>query len=94
MSDLQNLPGTGINGEHRVYSNFYSDNNIIQQVAIVQPKNLLIDAIRSVFRNDNIYTFRTDEYGYPLTPDLTGKDIGKAVKYVTSFFDNKKTWVA
>ena len=75
MSDMQNLPGTGINGEHRVYSNFYSDNNIIQHVAIVQPKNLLIDALRSVFRRDNVYTFRTDDYGFPLTPDLTGQDI-------------------
>tara|TARA_R110002020_G_scaffold50716_9_gene143334 strand:+ start:27165 stop:27977 length:813 start_codon:yes stop_codon:yes gene_type:complete len=75
MSDIQNLPGTGANGEHRVYSNFYSDNNIIQQSAIVQPKNLLIDSLRHLFSTDNIYTYRTDEYGYPLTPDMTGKDI-------------------
>ena len=44
--DLQNLPGTGFNGDHRVYSNFFDDNSIIQQVCTVQPKNLLIDVMR------------------------------------------------
>ena len=75
MSDVQNLPGTGIRGEHRVYSDFFSDNNIIQQTAIVAPKSILIDGLRSVFKNDNIFTYRSDEYGYPLTVDLTGGDI-------------------
>lgn len=73
--DLQNLPGTGINGDHRVYSNFFSDNYVIQQVCIVQPKNLLIDVLRRRFKQDNIFTYRTDEFGFPLTPDLTGGDI-------------------
>lgn len=75
MSDIQNLPGTGSNGEHRVYSNFFSDNDIIQNVAIVQPKNLLIDTLRYHFAKDNLYTYRTDEFGYPLTVDLTGIDM-------------------
>ncbi len=75
MSDLQNLPGTGNNADHRVYSNFFSDNDIIQNVAITQPKNLLIDVLRKYFRRDNIYTYRTDPFGFPLTIDLTGSDI-------------------
>ena len=73
--DLQNLPGTGINGDHKVYSNFFSDNYIIQQVCIVQPKNLIIDTLRRRFEKDNIYTYRKDEFGFPITPDLTGGDI-------------------
>ena len=73
--DLQNLPGTGFNGDHRVYSNFFDDNSIIQQVCTVQPKNLLIDVMRKHFANDNIYTYRMDQYGYPLTRDLTGIEI-------------------
>lgn len=73
--NIQNLPGTGINGDHQVYSNFFADNHIIQQVCISQPKNLIIDVLRKYFRTDNIYTYRTDEYGFPLTPDLTGSDI-------------------
>jgi hypothetical protein len=75
MIDIQNLPGTGIRGEHRVYSDFFSDNNIIQQTAIVAPKSLIIDGLRGVFSKDNIFTYRTDEFGYPLTIDLTGKEI-------------------
>ena len=74
MISDQQLPG-GINADHRVYSNYFSDNNIIQQVALVQPKNLLIDSLRKVFRTDSIFTYRDDEYGFPLTPDLTGGDI-------------------
>jgi hypothetical protein len=73
--DIQNLPGTGFNGDHRVYSNFFADNHIIQNVAIVQPKNLLIDILRKHFSLDNIYTYRCDDFGFPATPDLTGKTI-------------------
>lgn len=71
----QNLPGTGINGDHRVYSNFFSDNHIIQQVCITQPKNLIIDVLRMHFSRDSVFTYRADEYGYPLTVDMTGLDI-------------------
>lgn len=70
------LPGTGRNGDHRVYSSYFEDNNVVQQVAIIAPKSLLIDGLRKVFRNDSIYTYRSDEYGFPLTPDLTGVELG------------------
>lgn len=73
--DTQNLPGTGFNADHRVYSNFFADHHIIQNVSIVQPKNLLIDTLRKYFSTDNIFTYRADEYGFPATPDLTGKTI-------------------
>jgi hypothetical protein len=73
--DIQNLPGTGKNSAHRVYSNFFSDNYIIQQACMSQPKNLIIDVLRKHFSTDNIYTYRADEYGFPLTRDLTGIDI-------------------
>lgn len=74
MIDEQNLPGAALNGDHIVYSNFFADQNIVQQTAIVHPKTLLIDALRSIFRSDNVFTYRDDEYGYPLTPDQTGID--------------------
>tara|TARA_B100000131_G_scaffold272698_1_gene273793 strand:- start:5345 stop:6151 length:807 start_codon:yes stop_codon:yes gene_type:complete len=75
MMDEQNTPGSGLNGEHVVYSNFFRDNHIVQQTAIVHPKTLLIDGLRKIFRNDSIFTYRDDEYGFPLTPDQTGIDI-------------------
>ena len=75
MLDEQNLPGTADNGDHVVFSSFFSDNHVVQQTAIVQPKNLLIDGLRKIFRNDSIFAYRDDEYGFPLTPDMTGGDI-------------------
>ena len=75
MMDNQALPGAAGNGEHRVFSNFFSDHSIVQNVAIVQPKNLLISSLRDIFRTDSLFTYRDDKYGYPLTPDLTGMDI-------------------
>lgn len=74
MIDEQNLPGSGINGDHVVYSSFFTDNYVVQQTAIVHPKALLIDSLRAVFRNDSVFTYRDDEYGYPLTPDQSGID--------------------
>jgi len=75
MIDQLNLPGLGANADHIVYSSYFNDHHIIQQTAIVHPKYLLIDSLRNIFRNDSVYTYRDDEYGYPLTPDLTGKEI-------------------
>jgi hypothetical protein len=71
--NTQGNVGTGFSAQHRVYSNFFSDNYIIQNVAITQPKNLLIDIMRRHFAEDNVYTYRSDEYGFPLTVDMTGK---------------------
>lgn len=57
---------------HQVYSNFYSRNDIVKHVALVQGKNLLIDALRELFVNDSLYPYRQDEFGFPLVPDHTG----------------------
>ncbi len=54
---------------HQVYSNFYSRNDIVRHVALVQGKNLLIDALREMFVNDSLYPYRQDEFGFPLIPD-------------------------
>ena len=75
MIDQTNLPGLGLNADHIVYSSYFHDHHIIQQTAIVHPKYLLIDGLRKIFRSDSVYTYRDDEYGYPLTPDLTDKTI-------------------
>jgi len=60
---------------HQVYSNFYSRNDIVRHVALVQGKNLLIDALRELFTNDSLYPYRQDEFGFPLVPDHTGLPI-------------------
>ena len=73
--DNQATPGTGFNGDHKVYSSFFEDNAVIQQVCVAQPKNLLIDTLRKYFSTDSVFTYRMDEYGFPLTRDLTGIEI-------------------
>lgn len=56
---------------HRVYSDLFSYANFTRQVAVAQSKNLLIDALRDYFKNDTLYRFETDGWGFPLTPNLT-----------------------
>lgn len=63
---------------HQVYSNFYTRNDIVRHVALVQGKNLLIDALRELFRNDSLYAFRIDEFGWPLVPDHTNLPLEEA----------------
>jgi hypothetical protein len=60
---------------HQVYSNFFSRNDIVKHVALVQGKNLLIDALRELFTNDSLYPYRQDEFGFPLVPDHTNLPI-------------------
>ena len=92
----QELPGLGSNSEHYVSSNYYFDNYIIQNSLIKHPKNLLIDALRNRFSLDSVYTYRQDEYGFPLTPDNSGQSydtdfstkilISDAYRYEVKFF--------
>jgi hypothetical protein len=56
---------------HRVYSSLFELSDFVKQTAVVQGKNLLIDTLRENFKQDIIYRYKTDAFGFPLTPDLT-----------------------
>lgn len=56
---------------HRVYSDLFGIENFVRQVAVSQGKNLLIDVLREHFKQDVLYRYATDGFGYPLTPNLT-----------------------
>lgn len=56
---------------HKVYSDLFELSNFVKQTAVMQGKNLLIDSLREHFRQDTIYRYNTDAFGFPLTPDLT-----------------------
>lgn len=56
---------------HRVYSDLFNLSNFVQQTCVAQGKNLIIDALREYFRQDLIYAYRTNAFGFPLTPNVT-----------------------
>ncbi len=56
---------------HRVYSDLFELANFVKQTAVAQGKNLLIDFLRENFRQDTVYRYGTDAFGFPLTPDVT-----------------------
>ena len=92
----QEIGGTGFNSDHKVSSNFYTAHHVVQQSLIQHPKELVIDGLRHIFSKDNVFTYREDEYGFPLTPDATGEDyetdfstkilISDAYRYDIRFF--------
>jgi hypothetical protein len=93
-----NIPGRVSNSDHVVYSSFYGDNSVTQNSFLVHPKNIIIDLLRREFSVDSLYTYRSDEYGFPLVKDLTGLDpgselttnvlIGEMYRYDLKFFPN------
>lgn len=56
----------------KVYSNLFQLSNFVQQTAVSQGKNLIIDALREYFRKDTFYRYSTDAFGFPLTPSVEG----------------------
>ena len=59
---------------HRVVSDVFNLENVVQQTGIVQSKNLLIDTLRDVFRDDREYKYVDDDFGFPKTPSHLGLD--------------------
>jgi hypothetical protein len=56
---------------HRIYSDLFRLSDFVQQVAVSQGKNLLIDALREHFRQDTFYRYDTDAFGFPKVVDVT-----------------------
>jgi hypothetical protein len=56
---------------HRVYSDLFRLSDFVQQTSVSHAKNLIIDALREYFKQDTFYKYRTDAFGFPLTPDMT-----------------------
>ena len=60
---------------HRVVSDIFNLENVVQQTGIVQSKNLLIDTLRDIFRDDREYKYVDDVFGFPKTPSHLGLDL-------------------
>lgn len=59
---------------HRVYSDIFGLENVVQHTCVTQTKSILIDLLREVFRRDRWYAYRDDVFGFPLTPSHLGLD--------------------
>jgi len=59
---------------HRVVSNLFNVENIIQQTGITHAKSILIDTLREIFRADREFKYVTDVFGYPRVPSHLGLD--------------------
>lgn len=55
-------------------SNLFSLYNVIQNVQIIYPKELIIGTLREYFSKDTKYHYVKDEWGFPKTPDHTDLD--------------------
>ena len=60
-----------LTGPAFMYSDYFNRTGIIQQIAGLSAKNLIIDTIREIFRGDSFYPYREDVYGYPKVMDHT-----------------------
>lgn len=56
---------------HRVYSDLFRLSDFVRQTSVSHGKNLIIDALREYFKEDTFYKYRTDAFGFPLTPNMT-----------------------
>lgn len=59
---------------HRVISDVFGLENVVQQTCMVQSKNILIDTLRDIFRRDREYKYVDDVFGFPKTPNHLGLD--------------------
>lgn len=57
---------------HRVISDIFHLENIVQQTGVVMGKNLLIDQLRNVFAQDREYKYVSDVFGFPKVPSHLG----------------------
>jgi hypothetical protein len=57
---------------HRVISDIFNLEHVVQQVGMVATKNILIDTLRDIFRQDREYKYVQDVFGFPKTPNHLG----------------------
>ena len=73
---------------HRVLTDIFDLENVVQQTCMMASKNILIDLLRDIFRNDREYRYKADVFGFPLTPSQLGLDpnAGKDDEVTTRIF--------
>lgn len=57
---------------HKVISDIFNLENVVQQTGMLHSKNILIDTLRDIFRRDREYKYVQDVFGFPKTPGHLG----------------------
>ena len=57
---------------HLVLSDIYNLENVVLQTGMLHSKNLLIDMLRDIFRQDRQFKYVDDVFGFPKTPSHLG----------------------
>lgn len=65
-------PGTGNLSRTDLYATY----NVVQNTLMSYPKELVIGVLREEFSKDSFYAYRSDEWGFPKTPDHTDLPLG------------------
>ena len=53
------------------YNDLYNIHNIVQNTLVIAPKELLVGVLRDEFSQDSYFRYVRDQWGFPLTPDIT-----------------------
>jgi hypothetical protein len=61
-------------------TDIYAIHGIIQNVMLSHPKALIIETLRDEFSRDSYYHYVRDNWGFPETPDMTGKPVESGLK--------------
>ena len=57
---------------HRVVSDIFNLEYVVQMTGMLQTKNVLIDMLREIFRQDRQFKYVSDVFGFPKTPSHLG----------------------
>jgi hypothetical protein len=60
---------------HRVVTDIFNLENVVQQTGMVHGKNILIDTLRDIFSQDREYKYVSDVFGFPKTPTHLDLDL-------------------
>lgn len=56
-------------------TDLYSIHNIVQNTLISYPLDLIIGVLRNFFADDSYFHYVADQYGFPLTPNMTDVEV-------------------
>lgn len=87
---------------HKSITDIFNLENVVQQTGLVHSKNLIIDTLRDVFRQDRVYAYRQDVFGFPAIRSLLNEpptaglddDVNTRILIGSTYYYNAKFYPA